>query len=341
MKIKRSLTALLIGAIIILAIRWTRQGNEPTVVTLSGTTMGPIPYSIKYLHSEGINFQLEIDSILVGFNQSLSTYIPNSEISTFNNEDSLLYQSNYFFPVLERSRAVYESTGGAFDPTVAPLVNAWGFGPGKEQQLLDTAAVNSLLKNVGFEKIQFDDKVARKLNEGIKIDFSAIAKGYGVDVVADYLESQGVNNYMVEIGGEVRCRGISQRGDVWRIGIEDPTNMMEGQKLHSTVYLKDRSMATSGNYRNFYVQNGRKISHTISPFTGFPVEHSLLSASVFAKDCMTADAYATAFMVLGVEKSLEIVKQTDRLDVFLIYSNEEGTLVTYASEGIKNFIETQ
>lgn len=336
---KRTLGALIIGALIILLIRYSQNSQPTTIVVLQGTTMGPIPYTVKYLHSENESYQIEVDSLLIGFNNSLSTYIPQSEISKFNLNDTLVYETALFFAVLKKSKEIFDLTSGAFDPTVGPLVNAWGFGPGKENQYLDSLSVDSLLQMVGFDKIVFDEKTAVKKVPNMYLDFSAIAKGYGVDVVGLYLESQGINNYMVEIGGEVRCRGINENGKPWLIGIEDPTVSGAEQRLYSTVFLKDRSLATSGNYRNFYVVDGKKISHTISPFTGYPVQHSLLSASVFATDCMTADALATGFMVLGVEKAIEITEGTEGFDAILIYSDQEGKLQTYISDGIKNFVD--
>jgi thiamine biosynthesis lipoprotein len=243
--------------------------------------------------------------------------------------------------VLQKSKEIFDLTDGAFDPTVGPLVNAWGFGPGKENNYLDSATVDSLLQKVGFNKIVFDNKTAIKMVPDMYLDFSAIAKGYGVDVVGLFLESQDINNYMVEIGGEVRCRGVNENDKPWLIGIEDPTVTGGDQKLFTTVFLKDRSLATSGNYRNFYVVDGKKVSHTISPFTGYPVNHSMLSASVFASDCMTADALATGFMVLGVEKSIEITERTDGFDAILIYSDNEGKLQTYVSEGIRGFTDVK
>lgn len=338
MKLTRTLGVLLLGALVILYIRYTRQPEAQPTIALSGTTMGPIPFSVKYQDPLNRNFQTAVDSVLVAFNQSLSTYIPSSEISRFNSGDSLIFETPLFYPVIKRSKEIHDITLGSFDPTVGPLVNAWGFGPGKKQRLLDSTEVDSIKQIVGLHLLAFDHLGIKKLKSGVMLDFSAIAKGYGVDVVGEFLEQKGILNYMVEIGGEVRCRGTNHRGQPWIIGIEDPTVGINEQRLHSRVYLKDRSLATSGNYRNFYVVDGRKISHTIDPFTGYPVEHSLLSASVFATDCMTADALATAFMVLGLQRSKEIVESIEEIDAFFIYSDDEGNLQTYASSGIRGFI---
>lgn len=338
---KRVAGALILGVLIILVVRFTNQPSNLSMVTLGGTTMGPIPYTIKYLHPENTSYQTEVDSLLIAFNNSLSTYIPDSEISLFNDSNAITFQSEFLKTILVKTKEIYEVTEGAFDPTVGPLVNSWGFGPGSEQNLLDSAVVDSLLTLVGFDQVTFDESGATKNSTAAYLDFSAIAKGYGVDAVSAFLESQGVANYMVEIGGEVRCKGKNSTGKNWLIGIDDPNVEQSQRRLKATVYLENRSLATSGNYRNFYVKDGRKISHTISPFTGFPVEHSLLSASVFADDCMSADAYATGFMVMGYEKSLEVLEKLDGVEAFLIYSDDEGEVQTYATAGIKNFLNVE
>lgn len=319
-----------------------RQGNNPQAsgiaqLSIEGNTMGTT-YHIKYIDTLGRNLKPGIDSLLVAFNQSQSTYIPESEISQFNTHNQLTYQSRFFYPVLQKSKEVFDNTNGAFDPTIMPLVNAWGFGPGKNR-LPDSATVDSLVQLVDFTKISFDSQEVRKLKEGVQLDMSAIAKGYGVDVVAQYLDQHNINNYMVEIGGEVVCRGTNKEGQIWKIGIDNPNIAQQQNKpLQAVVKLDNRALATSGNYRNFYEKDGRKYSHTLSPVTGYPVEHGLLSVSVFAKDCITADAYATAFMVMGTEKAIELSNKLD-IDVFLIYNDEQGQIKTYISENIKKYFD--
>lgn len=338
---KKVAGALLLGVLIILAVRWSGQNDKLTTVTLGGTTMGPIPYTIKYLHPEQTSYQVQVDSLLIAFNNSLSTYIPDSEISLFNDSNAVSFQSPFLKTILIRSKEIYNITNGAFDPTVGPLVNSWGFGPGSEQNLLDSAVVDSLLTLVGFDKVSFDAQGAAKPDYNIYLDFSAIAKGYGVDVVSEFLESKGVANYMVEIGGEVRCKGKNASGNNWLIGIDDPNVAQNERRLKATVYLENKALATSGNYRNYYIKDGRKISHTISPFTGYPVDHTLLSASVFAADCMSADAYATGFMVMGYEASLEVLKDLQDVDAFLIYAADDGEIRTYATPGIEHFLNVE
>ena len=298
--------------------------------------MGPIVYNIKYLDETQRNFQGEIDSLLKVFNASMSTYIPDSELSRFNKWDSIAYESPFFKPILELSKQVYDYTGGAFDPTVGPLVDVWGFGPDKRKRGTN-ANIDSLLNLIGFSQIKFDEIGAMKPS-GVQVDFSAVAKGYAVDLVGQFLEDQGITDYMVEIGGEVRCLGQNPEGKIWRIGIENPTVNLENQELFATAILENRSLATSGNYRNFYEENGKKFVHTISPFTGKPVLHSLLSVSVFSSSCMEADALATGFMVLGFEKSLELVNKYESVDAFFIYADEKGELRAHATEGIEPFV---
>jgi thiamine biosynthesis lipoprotein len=313
------------------------ESGELQNIEISGTTMGSIPYHIKYRSEEGKNFKPQIDSLLEAFNQSLSTYITDSEISRFNKGSVLKFESPFFYPVLKASKEVYEKTGGAFDPTIAPLVNAWGFGPDKSRNP-DKTKIDSLLNLVNIDSVYFDSVSICKLMPGLMLDLSAIAKGYAVDVIAEFLRSKDIHNLLVEIGGEAICYGTNERGEIWSIGIDDPKGSGSGQqRLRAIVKLKDRAIATSGNYRNFYEVNGQRFSHTLSPFTGYPVQHSLLSASVFAEDCMTADAFATGFMVLGVEESIKIIEEDNSLDAYFIYSDSTGNLLTYVSEGIKEY----
>lgn len=308
---------------------------DPKVV-VSGPTMGTT-YRIVYLDPDRRDFKPDFDSLLTIFNQSLSTYIPDSEISRFNANDSLQIASPYFYPVLVKSQEVFEATSGAFDPTIGPLVNVWGFGPGGPS-LEDSVNINTLLEKVGFEKLIYDEYKIKKLTPGIYLDFSAIAKGYGADVLAAYLDSRGITDYLVEIGGELVSKGNNENGELWRVGVSRPDEEGLADELHSIIALENKGMATSGNYRNFYKVDDKKYSHTISPFTGKPVVHGLLSATVVAEDCMTADAYATAFMVLGTEGAIEIQKKTEGLEIFLIFNDGEGNLDSYVSEGLKPYL---
>ena len=335
----RRLFPVLVILLLLLVWQYRKKNSQPVNFHITGTTMGTIVYNVKYIDTEnGINHKAEIDTLLAAFNRSLSTYIPDSEISRFNSGALLKFESNFFWPVLRESKKVYEVTGGAFDPTVMPLVNAWGFGP-DEIERPDSSTIDSLKKLVGFDQVFFDSVSICKLQEGVKLDFSAIAKGYAVDLVLDFLEEEGIEDIFVEIGGEVATKGTNTvENKPWSVGVEDPTQSVENRALFTAFAMQNSAVATSGNYRNFYEVDGKKISHTINPHTGYPVVHSLLSASVFADNCMAADAYATAFMVLGLEKSIEIVEKMEGLDAYLIFSDPKGRLQTYVSDNLASRI---
>ena len=328
---------LIILMMVVAKYRENRDNNEnkTDLVHFTGQTMGT-NYSVKYLDPSHRSYQHEIDSILVDFNQSLSTYIPNSEISTFNEIGSLNFQSTYFLPVLKRSREINELTKGAFNPTIMPLVNAWGFGPERGNNP-DSAKVKQLLDLVDFSRISFTKSTIERNKDGVSLDFSAIAKGYGVDVLVDYLQSKNITNMMIEIGGEVYCAGKNEQKTSWLIGIEKPVE--EERELHSAIKLENQAIATSGNYRNYYEVDGRKYAHTISPFTGYPQKQNLLSVSVIADDCMSADAFATAFMVLGLEKTKQVLAENPELKAYLIYSQDSSqNLGVYVTDNLKNNI---
>jgi len=310
--------------------------EESNKIIFTGQTMGT-SYRVVYLDDQRRDFKQEIDSVLVVFNQSLSTYISDSEISRFNSADTLLIESEFFYPVLEASQQVFEETGGAFDPTIGPLTNIWGFGPGGAQRK-DSVEIRDVLRIVDFNLVKFDREKVVKTRPGVQLDMSAIAKGYGVDLIADYLQSQGISNMLVEIGGELVGRGVNEHGELWKVGINQPDEGGAADDLISIIALQDQGLATSGNYRNFYITDGIKYSHTISPATGFPVRHGLLSATVLAKNCMLADAYATAFMVMGTDQAIALQQQLGTIEIFLIFNDEEGNLDTYVSEGLKPFI---
>jgi len=328
----------LIGVVIVVYLYRNYFGDRVQEVTVQGTTMGVVQYNVKYLSTEGLDLSQAVDSLLVAFNQSLSTYEPVSEITRFNKADeSLSFESGFFYPVLKSSQEIYKATDGAFDPTVMPLVNAWGFGPEKGAEL-QTDNLDSLISLVGFDKISFDRKKVSKALPNMQLDFSAIAKGYAVDLVAELLESRGLTDYMVEIGGEVVCKGNNLKGIPWIIGINNPLyNEQGGEFIAAKVQLVNRALATSGNYQNYYIKDGKKYAHTISPKTGRPVEHNLLSASVFAPDCMTADAFATAFMVVGKDSAINLLEGNPKLLGLLIY-DDNGTMKSWKSEGLDAFL---
>ncbi len=230
------------------------------------------------------------------------------------------------------------ATGGALDITVAPMVNAWGFGF-KNKENITPALIDSLKQLVGYEKIRLENGKIMKQDPRMMLDCNALAEGYMCDLVGDYLARQGCKNFMVEIGGEVVARGKNSKGEYWRIGVSKPDeeNLMS-QQLKAIIRLEDKAVTTAGNYRKFYVEDGKKYAHTIDPKTGYPVQHSLLSATVVAGDAMTADAFDTAFMVLGLERSIELANSRDDIEVYFIYADEAGHYKTYASEGLKSLL---
>ncbi len=334
---KRTLRVILfLAAILILyKILNNNKPEELQMVQLRGQTMGAVPYSIKYKVVGATDYQYIVDSLLKAFNQSLSTYIPSSEISRFNKTDTLVFETLHFPRVLEKSFEIHKELNGSFDPTIGPLVNAWGFGPDNPYPKMDSAVVDSLLRYVGLDKIQFEEEYAVK-KPGVYLDYSAIAKGYAVDLVAEFLTMKGIQNYMIEIGGEIVTKGTNDKDKVWTIGIENPLISGNDQEVMIAVQLEDRAVATSGNYRNYYEKDGQLYAHILDPRTGYNANNSLLSVSVFANDCMTADAYATGFMIMGKDKTIEFINEKTDLDVLLIFRGEDGNIQTYYSEGIKD-----
>lgn len=313
-----------------------RQGSW---IRISGFTQGTT-YHITYLDTDSTVYQEEIDSVLQDFDMSLSTYIPESVISGINRDVEGVSPDPAFIQCFNAAREVFEQSGGAFDISIAPIVNAWGFGF-TEQAAVDSLMIDSLLQFVGMDKIILKEGRIRKSLEGVMLDMNAIAQGFSVDVVAGFLESVGIRNYLVEIGGELRARGFNPDGAAWRVGIDKPLegNQFAGLELEAIISLTNRSLATSGNYRRFYEKDGIKYSHTINPVTGYPVNHSLLSATVLCRECIYADAYATAFMVMGTEKSKTFLESHPELDAFLIYNNEQGEYLVWATKGLEKILE--
>lgn len=292
-------------------------------------------YHISY--ASPTDLQTGIREQMEKVNQSLSMFNPESVIAKINrniteNTDTL------FRRMFMTAEKVYRQTGGAFDITVAPLVDAWGFGV-KKEEFPDSAKIDSLMQYVGLEKITLNEEKIVKKYPGIRMDASSIAKGLGVDLVADYLEGKGVSDYMVEIGGEVRVKGKSEKQRPWRIGIDRPQDDVtaQQQQLQAVLALTSGALATSGNYRNFYIREGKKYAHTINPKTGFPVQTEIVGSSVYTKSCMEADAYATAFMVMGLEKAQEVVRKNPDMEAFFIYQ-EKDELKTWISEGMEQMI---
>ncbi len=312
--------------------------KEQDYIKLEGGIFGTF-YHVIYQPVHTIDLSEGINAELSKVDWALSTFKDTSSISRFNKSHRGIVLDSMMRYVIEDGQQVFKNTDGAFDMTVGELVNAWGFGFKKRDSVVD-ARIQELLSHVGMHKVQIINDSLIKADPAIKLDASAIAKGYGVDVVADYLESQGVENYMVEIGGEIRVKGINNKGLAWHVGIDKPIDDVTAanREIEDIVAITGMGMATSGNYRNFYIKDGKKYAHTISPYNGYPVQHSILSASILAPKCMTADAYATACMVMGVDKSMEVIENLPGIEGYFIYDDEEGnTLIKYTS-GFEKYI---
>ena len=309
-------------------------------ISNEGLIYGTI-YHITYENPSGENLKDEIEYEMNLLNRSLSTFDSTSVISKINNNQPVELDE-YFLSVFTKATEVSKNSDGAFDMTVAPLVNAWGFGFKNKENITDEL-IDSLLMITGYEKIKLENGKIVKAHPSTMLDGSAIAKGFACDIVADYLRKKGCQNFMVEIGGEVVASGKNNKGRTWSIGISKPDDneFLSNQNLKAIVQLPERALATSGNYRNYYIENGKKYAHTIDPKTGYPVEHSLLSTTVLADNCMTADAYATAFMVLGLEKSITLSKQVPEIEVYFIYADEDGSYQSYVSEGFKKLLKKE
>ena len=336
---RKNLLRILIGILVIFIVIRLSQSRFPgNYIRLAGFTQGTT-YHITYKNKNNKNLQNEIDTLLADFDRSLSAYLPGSIISKINQNDTAVIPDDHFLKVYQKALEVYRESDGAFDITVAPIVNAWGFGF-TEKADVDSNMIDSLLQYVGMNKIGLKNGKIIKQYPETMLDVNAIAQGYSVDVVADYLDQQGIRNYLVEIGGEVRTKGRNPNYKIWTIGIDVPAdnNFLPGEMVQAKLLMKNGSLATSGNYRSFYEQNGIKYVHSIDPKTGYPVVSNLLSVTVMACDCMTADAWATAFMVMGLDKSIAFLENHDELQAYLIYSDAEGNLKTYVTNKMKHII---
>jgi FAD:protein FMN transferase len=311
--------------------------QEVVYVKNSGTMHGTF-YHATYLQPEGKDLQQAIEEKMHEFELSLSTFNPQSIISRINQNDDSVVTDEYFDTMYTEALIVSENSGGAFDITVAPLVNAWGFGFG-DQERVKIPDVKTILSYIGYQKIKLENKKIIKSDKRVMLDASAIAKGQSSDVIGKLLESYGCEHYMIEIGGEVACRGLNPSGKKWQIGIDKPVDspIDNDGELQTIVAISGVGLATSGNYRQFYYKDGKKYAHTINPKTGYPVDHNLLSATVIAPTCMQADAYATAFMVLGVDSSLALCNQIPNMECYLIYDDEAGNNQVAYSDGFKKY----
>jgi len=312
--------------------------KQVSAISYRGETMGTF-YSIKFLTNKPIP-QEKIDTKLKAFNANFSTYIEDAQISVFNNSKDGIHtltgiEANEFEEVFVIADKIYKSTNGKFDPTVKPLVDYWGFGKEKKPRKHKPEEIASLLKLVGFDQIQLKRKgenvTLTKTNPKIELDFSAIAKGFGVDKVAELLESDGVENYMVEIGGETSCKGVNKSGNKWTLGISEPNPDAAPSKAIIKIQPGDMAVASSGNYRSYYEVDGRIFNHTIDPISGMAFPSDLLAITVIASDCTTADAIATACMAMGKKDSEKYINVTEKVEACFFYEKEAEIMVDYST----------
>lgn len=297
-------------------------------------------YNIIYLSHEVVDYQKEIDSVFQVVNQSLSTYIPSSDISRINQGDTLVKVDHMFKEVFHLSKKVYRATNGYFDPTVGTLVNAWGFGPEKKI-VMDSIKVDSLLQFVGFDKVNLtNEDIVEKKNTNIYFDFNAVAKGYAIDRVAAMLSSNGLQHYLVEVGGEIVAKGRNMvKGKPWVVGIDDP-EAEDGRELKLLINLENRALASSGNYRKYRVDTvtGKKYVHTINPITGYTKDSNTLGVTILAKNCATADAYATAFMAMDLDEAFKVISSNEELEAYIIYLDNTGETIEFLTAGFKKVV---
>ena len=315
------------------------KNERPQKSFFQGQAFGTT-FSIQVYSINEIDFEKGIDSVLSNVNNSVSTYIPESDISKINNGNTAIIVDNIFIDNFNISGEVYEITGGFFDPTIGVLRNAYGFGDTNPIQEIDSLALDSMMKFVGFNKVKLtpENKI-EKLYPEIYIDFNAVAKGYGIDLIGSYLDSKGVGNYLIELGGEILAKGKNvEKNKSWLVGIENVNLSLDDKSYSSIIALENIAMATSGNYRKFRIDSltGKKYVHTLNPITGSAAKSDITSATVLAPTCALADAYATAFMTLGLEKSKAILKKINEIDVYFTYNDQNNEEQVFATEGLKN-----
>ena len=308
------------------------------VIRVQGEAQGTT-FHITALADSLIDLEQPVDSILRAVDQSMNPWLPSSLISRINDGDTSLIVDPLFQEVFEESRRIHKVSNGYFDITVGGLANAWGFGPNGPISL-DSTRVDSLMKFVGMKHVRLNENKVVFDEEGIRFDFNAIAQGYTVDLLCSFLDSRKIDNYLVEVGGELRCKGRNMEGKIWRIGIDKPNEQRASDPFQAIIELPNKALATSGNYRKYRVdeETGKKYVHTINPLTGYTVQQSLLSATVVADRAMTADGYATAFMAMGLNKAIAAVEADSTIEAMLVYSNKTGEWMVYQSPGFEKLV---
>lgn len=316
--------------------------KTPNATYIEGYAFGTT-YHIQYYSTDKKDIKQGVDAVVDAINQSVSTYIPDSDISKINRGDSTVVVDDYFKEAYLISARIHEETHGYFDPTIGVLRNAYGFGEDKPMENIDSVALDSMMAYVGFHKVKItdDDRVYKEFPQ-IYFDFNAVAKGSGVDHIGDYLESEGITDYLIELGGEILAKGENiSKEKKWVVGIETPDSDLENRSFEATVRLKNEGLAASGNYRKFRMDSvtGKKYVHTINPLTGSAEKSDVTSATVIAPTCGEADAYATSFMAMGFEKSVELLKKISEVDAYLTYTDKNGTDQVFITAGFQARME--
>jgi thiamine biosynthesis lipoprotein len=327
---------------LLLILWWCQSGagqSQPSEWKLNGYAQGTT-YSIIYFKDKEVVKGAQIDSLLDDIDQSMSLYKDGSLINKFNGAVSGVQMDQHFRKVIKKSLDVYKASGGLFDVTVEPLVQAWGFGAHKVDSLPTPSEIRGIMKFVGSDKIYLRGNYLYKRDKRVKIDLNGIAQGYSVDVLADFLESRGIGNYMVELGGEIRVKGHKLPGmQKFTLGIQAPGNGFNEDLMQKVIELDSGGLTTSGNYRKFYMSKHNRVSHLINPKTGYSLQNEMISATVWARNAITADGYDNVFMAMGVKKSLAFVKHHPGIEIYLIYQKADGSVADTASAGFYKFVK--
>ena len=307
--------------------------NQTPKTVLQGLAQGS-SYAITYFDEQDRNFQHEVESIFHAVDLSVNLWVDSSIICKVNRNENVVLD-NIFIDNFNIAQEAAQMSDGCFDPTISPLVSAWGFSA-KNGDSITPQLVDSLRQLVDYHKVHIENGTLIKDNPAMKLDFNAIAQGYTADLIGSFLESKGINNYLVEVGGEIMARGGKPDGSSWVVGIEKPAaNWDSDRVVQQRVEIRDKGIVTSGSYRKYVERDGKRYSHCIDPMTGYPVEHNLLSATVIADNSVWADALASICMVMGMERSLEIIKRLDGVEAYYIFVNDKGELETLATQGVK------
>ena len=319
--------AILFGIIVLL----TSCNHQPKKIMLQGEAQGSY-YAITYYDEQERNFQHEIDSIFHAVDVSVNLWVDTSVISKVNRNEDVTLDSIFVdnFRIAQEAAAL---SGGYFDPTISPIVAAWGFSY-KHGDSITPQLIDSLKQLVDYRKVRIENGMVVKENPAMTLDFNAIAQGYTSDLIASFLDSRGIKNYLVDTGGEIMARGAKPNGQPWIVGIEKPADNWDSEQVvHTRIALRDKGLVTSGSTRKYVERDGKRYSHCIDPNTGYPVEHQVLSVTVMANSSVWADALASICMVMGMEKSLPLIESMDEVEAYYIYVNENNELETFATEG--------